>query len=200
MSDGADIDRGFELFLEKAFASLEHEDYEEHPAQQMLIDYIYEQADLLTLARISAHVATCRECSERVRALREERERAGKALAAHLGQHSRVATGAAVRVARGGFLKRVLVSPRLSSRRGFYGHLAAWATASGLVAFFLIRYLHQPVMVLESSGTPVTGGFMRDLLYGLAGALGLWGLTGLALHGYRALRRLEGRRPRGEDG
>lgn len=197
MSDGTDIDGKFAAFLERAFAGLEQGVYEQHPSQQMLLAYVYEQADPLMAARISAHVATCRECAEQVRVLREEREGADRALAGYLEDQGHVTAGATVRVTGERLFKRVLASPWLSNRKGFYGHLAAWAAASGLVAFLLIRCLHQPVMVLESSETPVTESFMRDLLYGLAGALGLWGVTGLALHGYKALRRSE---RRGEDG
>lgn len=202
MSDGVDmdIDKSFEDLLERAFVSLKPSDYEGHPSLQMLLAYVYEQTDPLTAARISAHMATCRECSERAHALREERERADEALARYLREHSKAE---AERLKLKGLFRRVLTGPTSRSavatvRRRFYGHLAAWAAASGLVAFFLFRCLKQPVMVLEGSTTPTTGGpmftFMLKLLYGLAGALGLWGVTGLALHGYRAFHG--GRRAR----
>jgi len=195
----------FEDFLDRAFASLRPDHYEEHPSQRTLIAYVYEQIDPLVAARISAHLATCKECSERVHALREERAKVDETFARYLRERGMVAERAEI----GGvgrkwprireLSEKVLANPWLSSRRGFYGHLAAWAAASGVLAFFLIRYLHQPGIVLESSENLVPGGFIKGLVWSLAGVLGFWGLTGLASHGYLALWRSRGqerKRPR----
>lgn len=196
------VDGGFEAFLDRAFSSLECESYKDHPSRQMLLDYIYEQVDGNALSRISAHVATCGECSRYVRALQDELDELDRALASYLrGTEVGVRTIAKERWRRvGRKFKRLLQSPWLSSRRAFYGHLAAYAGASAAVVLLLLGHLQRPAIVWEGSEGPTTGAFVLNLLYGVIAALGLWGATGLTLHGYKALKGKvgQGRDERGD--
>ena len=64
--------KDFEVFLEEAKPKLERVEYSQHPREELLTAYVYEQLDGALLSRISAHVATCAVCRARVNQLRSE--------------------------------------------------------------------------------------------------------------------------------
>lgn len=64
--------KDFEVFLEEAKPKLDRAEYSQHPTEELLTAYAYEQLDGALLSRISAHIATCPVCRARVDQLRSE--------------------------------------------------------------------------------------------------------------------------------
>ena len=62
----------FEQFLERAHPEHGGENYAEHPAQEILEMYVYNQLDGGLLSRVSVHIATCCACTKTVASLRRE--------------------------------------------------------------------------------------------------------------------------------
>lgn len=192
---GNDDDRRFEAFLERAFSTLGRENYTKHPSEKILLDYVYEQADEEVLSKISAHIATCEQCSNYIRSLQSELKKSEKLLGKYLQETDYIKAGLSGSLEKEkifespkGFLNEVLNFAWLSSKKAFYGHLTAWTAATVTTTLLLINHLRHPVMVLESSDATVTGNFVLVILYSIISALGLWSITGLALHGYKAFR------------
>ena len=65
-------DARFEQFLEKARPEHGAESYAEHPSQEVLETYVYNQLDGELLSRVSVHIATCGVCTRTVANLRRE--------------------------------------------------------------------------------------------------------------------------------
>ena len=62
----------FEQFLERARPEHGEENYAEHPSQEILETYVYNQLDGELLSRVSVHIATCGVCTRTVANLRRE--------------------------------------------------------------------------------------------------------------------------------
>jgi hypothetical protein len=135
------------------------------------------------LPEVAAHVMTCGRCSKRIVWLRRREELTATTKGLMQAIRRRIySTPKPILI----FVKRMIESPRFSDRKAFYIHLGGYVTvgvALGLLLFISVT----PDYTLAALGDESV--HLLRILKGIAIVWGGWGITGLALHGYKALRK-----------
>lgn len=146
-------------------------------SEQILKGLITGELEEWMLPEVAAHVMTCERCSKTVAWLKwVEKVRVPMERSEQVIQEK---------------IDSVLESPRFSGRRAFYRHVGGYVAVGASLAFLFFIYQQSPSLVLQSAGGEAAGSLLFKILLGLASAWGGWGITGLALHGYKAFRRGE---------
>jgi len=189
----------FDAFFQKAKPPLGCVAYEAHPSRHMLLDYVYEQLeDEDTVFRVSAHVATCQSCFEKVSALREElaEMQSGLAVAIEITANPAPVKRSFTPVLRE-FFGKVLNHAVWTNRKLCYVHIGTYAVAGLLLLLTLgIAHVLSPRILLASSANASENIWPRVFQLALLGAFawGIWGLTGLAYHTFCAFRQKDEKR------
>lgn len=177
-----------ERFFEEVFrGELEWIQRESHPSFQTLMGFVVGELDEGLLSRISVHAATCRQCSNEIRSIREELGVLDEVLPEILILRKEEEREKAV-----GKIKRLEVVASVTSwlkafkiknlltRPAFYAHLGAYATATAiLLALNIIQDPIPPEPGLAAVGEKIWW-FQWPVL--------LWGIL-VAWHGIKAFIR-----------
>lgn len=179
--------KDFEVFLEEAKPNLERTEYAQHPTEELLIAYAYEQLDGAPLSQLSAHVATCPVCRKRVNQLRSEFDLLEQAFASALPNPVASGTqqgGPLVTRRAGGFTAGLVEKWNAFTRqqkRSVYRHAIAYAAAA--ILLFLLNFVLDRLLIPPPSPLASPAPVIRWWTY-LYWSLLPWGLF-LIAHGIR---------------
>jgi len=162
-------------------------------SEQILEGLITGELKEWTLPEVAAHVMTCKRCSKRIVWLRGWGRFTAAVRLIQAIQRKVYLTLRSIPI----FMEKILESPGFSRKRAFYGHLGGWVTIGVAIA---LLFIYQPFELWTeysytseaTYGEVVTireGTLALKILKDIAIAWGSWGITGLALHGYKAFRK-----------
>jgi len=150
--------KDFEVFLEEAKPKLERAEYSQHPTEDLLTAYAYDQLDGALLSRTSAHVATCPVCRDRVDKLRSELDLVQSKLASALPDpvaavvQKRESEQEGVERRAGGFAAELVEKWNTFTRRqrrSLYRQVTAYAAAA--VFLFLLNIALDHLLIPPAS-------------------------------------------------